>query len=166
MIQNVHLACCFNVCTVLAKRRNSAACVWRHPHTPTWSRQFHRVHWVSFISCKWWARLGSAYIHTDRLRPYTITFERIRLSSSQKISGVIIMIISQAGAPLQSVSTSLSCRHKHLWGMSILGERSQTQRHDFNTFDLKMRAPFLGVKSALYPLINPLRGLHYILNGI
>lgn len=35
-----------------------------------------------------------------RLRPHTIMFERIRLSLIQKISGVIIMIISQAEAPL------------------------------------------------------------------
>lgn len=93
----------------------------------------------------------------DRLRPYSIAFERIRLFVTLKIPAAIIMIISQAGVPLQSVSIQLSAADTNIFEIRRFRVRSHVQRGDFSILNHLKCGPMwrLPFKSALYMNTHP-----------
>lgn len=93
----------------------------------------------------------------DRLRPYSIAFERIRLFVTLKIPAAIIMIISQAGVPLQSVSIQLSAADTNIFEIRRFRVRSHVQRGDFSMLNRLKRGPKWRprLKSALYMNTHP-----------
>lgn len=64
----------------------------------------------------------------DGLRPYSITLERIRLLVTLKIPGAIIMIISPARVPLQSVSIQLSAADTNIFEICPFRVRRHVQK--------------------------------------
>lgn len=96
----------------------------------------------------------------DRLGPYSITFERIRLLVTLKIPGPIIMIISLARVPLQSVSIQLSAADTNIFEIWPFRVRRHIQRGDFShgsmwNLGLYGTSAFMMGKSACTLSTNP-----------
>lgn len=91
---------------------------------------------------------------TDRRRPYSIAFERIRLFVTLKIPAAILMIISRAGVPLQSVSIQLSAADTNIFEIRRFRVRSRVQRGDFSILNHLKRGPVWRLRFKSPPYTN------------